>query len=59
VLLELGDRLDDLLDANNEELWPILHQRGYYSCFWSRRARQSREHNETVICFQIRSFTGR
>ena len=22
VLLELGDRLDELLDANNEELWP-------------------------------------
>src|SRR5256885_1366680 len=33
VLLELGDRLDDLLDANNEELWPILHRQGYYSCF--------------------------
>ena len=33
VLLELGDRLDDLLDANNEELWPILHRKGYHSCF--------------------------
>ncbi len=33
MLLELGDRLDDLLDANNEELWPILHRQGSYSCF--------------------------
>jgi hypothetical protein len=33
VLLELGDRLDDLLDTNNEELWPTLHQKGYHSCF--------------------------
>ena len=33
ALLALGDRLAVLLDCNREELWPLLHQRGYHARF--------------------------
>jgi hypothetical protein len=58
VLLELGDQLDDLLDANNEELWPILHQRGYYSCF-DRDARANHVNATTLrVMLRIRFCAG-
>jgi hypothetical protein len=58
VLLELGDRLDDLLDANNEELWPILHRQGYHSVF--DRDAQANHVNATKlrVMLQIRFFAG-
>ena len=58
VLLELGGRLDDLLDANNEELWPILHRQGYYSCF-ARDARANHVNTTKLrIMLQIRFCSG-
>ena len=59
VLLELGDRLDDLLDANNEELWSILHQQGYYSCF-DRDARANHVNATKLrVMLRIRFFSWR
>jgi hypothetical protein len=52
VLLALGDRLDEMLDANNEELWPILHRRGYHSCF-DRDARANHV-NATMLWVMLR-----
>ena len=58
VLLELGDRLADLLDANNEELWPILHRQGYHSRF-DRDARANHVNATNLrVMLQIRFFTG-
>jgi hypothetical protein len=58
VLLELGDRLDDLLDANNEELWPILYRRGYHSCF-DRDARANHVNATKLrVMLQIRFCAG-
>jgi len=58
VLLKFGNRLDDLLDANNEDLWPILHRQGYYSCF-DRDARANHV-NATKLraMLQIRFYSG-
>lgn len=58
VLLELGDRLEDLLDANNEELWPTLHRKGYHSCF-DRDARANHVNATKLrVMVQIRFCTG-
>ena len=58
VLLQLGDRLDDLLDANNEELWPILHQQGYHACF-VRDARANHVNATSLrVMLRIRFFAG-
>jgi len=58
VLLELGDRLDELLDANNEELWPILHRKGYHSCF-DRNARANHVNATKLrVMVQIRFCAG-
>ena len=58
VLLELGDRLDELLDANNEELWSILHRQGYYSCF-DRDARANHVNATKLwVMVRIRFFAG-
>jgi hypothetical protein len=58
VLLQLGDRLDDLLDANNEELWPILHRQGYHACF-VRDARANHVNATNLgVMLQIRFFAG-
>jgi hypothetical protein len=58
VLLDLGDQLDNLLDANNEELWPILHRQGYH-CWFDRDARTNHV-NTTKLrnMLQIRFFSG-
>jgi Glycosyl transferase family 2 len=58
VLLELGDRLDELLDANNEELWPILQRRGYYSCFDCNARTNHVNATKLRAMMRIRFFAG-
>ena len=58
VLIQLGDRLDDLLDANNEELWPLLHRQGYHACF-VRDARANHVNATSLrVMLKIRFFAG-
>jgi hypothetical protein len=58
VLLALGDRLDDLLDVNNEELWAILQRQGYHSCF-IRDARTNHVNATKLwVMLRIRFFAG-
>lgn len=58
ALMALGDRLDEVLDSNNEDLWPILHRQGYHARF--QPAAQTDHVNAAQLraMLRIRFFAG-
>ncbi len=57
-LLRLGDRLGELLDSNNEELWPILHRAGYHARFEPAAETHHVNAAELAAMLRIRFFAG-
>ena len=57
-LLALGDRLGEMLDSNNEELWPTLHRAGYYARFEPAAVTHHVNAAELGAMLRIRFFAG-
>ena len=58
ALLALGDPLAVLLDCNREELWPLLHQRGYHARFLPAAQTDHVNAAELGAMLKIRFFAG-